>query len=259
MLVLLPPSEGKATPARGAPLDLDALSFPSLGAQRARVLDALVALAGRDDAAAVLGLSPGLAPLAAANADLRRAPTARASAVFDGVLYDALDLAHLPRGARARAASSIVIVSALFGLLRPGDRIPAYRLAMDVDLPGVGPLAAAWRPVLAPVLEEAARTGLVVDCRSATYAAAWRPPAPIAARTVHVRVLEERPTGERVVVSHWAKETRGRVTRHLLLARRAPKTPEALPAALGDAFRTELVAPARTGGTWTLDVLVDPR
>ena len=39
----------------------------------------------------------------------------------------------------------MAVTSALFGLVRPGDRIPAYRLSGDVSLPGLGPVAGVWR------------------------------------------------------------------------------------------------------------------
>ena len=60
MLILLPPSEGKAVPRRGRPLDLAGLSFPDLSPAREQVLDALVDLAHRDDAAR--GAGPGRHP-----------------------------------------------------------------------------------------------------------------------------------------------------------------------------------------------------
>ena len=62
MLILLPPSEGKASPRRGKPLDLATLSFPALTAARTEVLDALVDLCAGDEARAVevLGLGPTL-------------------------------------------------------------------------------------------------------------------------------------------------------------------------------------------------------
>ena len=44
MLILLPPSEGKAASGSGAPLDLAGLCLPSLTPARERVLDTLVAL-----------------------------------------------------------------------------------------------------------------------------------------------------------------------------------------------------------------------
>ena len=255
MLILLPPSEGKAEARRGAPLDLDTLSFPGLRATRERVLHALAAAAAAPDPWAVLGLPATLAPQVARNARLHAAPAHAAERVYTGVLYDALDLRGLPPGARRRARASVVIVSALFGAVRPDDRIPAYRLAMGVDLPGIGPLAAAWRETLAPVLAGAAGDGVVVDCRSATYAAAWRPPREIAGRTVAVRVLREHD-GQRSVVSHMAKQTRGHVARELLLTRRRVGRPQDVVAALAGSFVTELQPPARAGAGWTLDVIV---
>jgi cytoplasmic iron level regulating protein YaaA (DUF328/UPF0246 family) len=115
----------------------------------------------------------------------------------------------------------VLVFSALFGMLRPSDRVPAYRLAADVSLPGVGPVAAVWRSALDDVMAEAAgRRGLLLDLRSSAYAAMWRPRGQLAARTVAVRVLHERRPGDptsRVVVSHFNKSTKGRLARALLV------------------------------------------
>jgi hypothetical protein len=66
VLVLLPPSEGKASSGRGAPLKPESLSLPGLTEARAAVLDELVDLcaADEDKAREVLGLSEGLRPRA---------------------------------------------------------------------------------------------------------------------------------------------------------------------------------------------------
>ena len=245
MLVLLPPSEGKATRRRGAPVDLASLSFPELTPARTRVLEALTETSRRPDALAVLDVGASLAAEVEANTRLLRAPTLPAQDLYDGVLYDALDLASLPPGAKRRAGTRVLVASALWGVLRPGDRVPPYRLSMGVDLPGAGPLAAFWRSHLPAVLDEAAAGHLVVDCRSATYAASWRP----AGGAVAVRVLRDQD-GRRSVVSHMAKHTRGLVTRHLLQRPgRDPRTPAQLAAAVGEAFEVELDGD-------TLDVVV---
>ena len=255
MLILLPPSEGKAEATDGLPLDLDALSFPELRATRERVLAGLIRVSGQRNARAVLGLAPGLAAQVERNTHLREAPTQAAERVYTGVLYEALGLTGLSPGARARAGSSVLVVSALFGLLRPGDAIPAYRLSMDVALPRIGPLATRWRSVLAPAIERAAGEGVVVDCRSSTYAAAWRPSPALAPRVLAIRVLQEQ-AGRRSVVSHMAKKTRGEVARQLLTSRREIRRPEDVLAALRPAFAVEPTAPARAGAGWTLDVIV---
>lgn len=242
MLILLPPSEGKAVGTRGAPLDLDALSFPELNGLRRKVVDVLVDVSARPDALEVLGAPKGAADRVAANVDLWAAPTLRAADLYTGVLYDALDLGSLDATAKRRAGRRLVVVSALFGALRPGDRVPSYRLSMGVDLPGVGPLAPAWREPLDGVLPAAAGRGVVVDLRSSTYVAAWKPAGPLAERTVAVHVVRDGPGG-RTAVSHMAKHTRGLVARRLLTSGADPRRPEELAEELGAAFSVTIDEP----------------
>lgn len=256
MLILLPPSEGKSAPRRGKPLDLAALGSPSLTGTRTTLLAALVELC-RDDpdqAAAVLGLGPAQRDLVQRNADLEDAPTARADAIYTGVLYDALDVATLSPAARRRATSRLAVTSSLFGIVRPGDRIPAYRLSGDAVLPGVGSVAGAWREVLGGAIIDGMRQGLLVDLRSSTYATFWRPTPDVARRVATVRVLHE-SGGRRTVVSHFNKATKGRIVRALLEDGADPRTPKALAATLGRlGWTVELGEPTPKGTQ--LDVVV---
>lgn len=240
MLVLLPPSEGKTAPASGPALDLAALSAPVLGPMRDKVLDALIDVSARPDAVTALGVGASIAGEVARNVELRSAPTARADRVYSGVLFAAAGLSGLTPAARTRAQESVRIFSGLWGVTTPVDRIPAYRLSMATDLPGIGPLAAAWRDELAAALDERADGDLVIDCRSATYLAAWRPPR--GATWVQVRVVREL-AGVRSVVSHNAKHARGVLTRHLLARRRnAPVDAEGLAAAASELIGEHWVA-----------------
>lgn len=245
VLVLLPPSESKTGRPRGKSLDTGSMSFPALTSAREQVLAALAAVSSREDAHEVLGVSPALVEEVARNTRLATAPAPPAARVYSGVLYDALDLESLSPGAKRRANRWLVIVSALFGAVHPTDRIPPYRLSMAVNLPGVGPLAGHWRGPLDAELTAAAGTGLVVDCRSSTYAAAWQPSGDVARRWVHVRVPG---------ATHMAKHTRGLVARHLLEVAREPKTPTALASALEPAFEVDLSEPAKGGKPWIIDV-----
>ncbi len=257
--MLLPPSEGKTPPrARGPLLDLDALSAPGLTPMREKVLDALAAVSASPDALDILGVGPSIADDVARNVALRTATTAPATKVYTGVLYAAAGMDRLTPTARVRAADSVRIVSGLWGLVAPDDHIPAYRLSMGTDLPGIGPLAGAWRAALGVELQGRAEGELVVDCRSATYLAAWHPPR--TADWVAVRVLRQERDGSRSVVSHSAKHTRGVLTRHLLTRRgKAPHDATTLARVAGELVGTDLLAvelgpPAR--GARTLSLVV---
>ena len=269
MLILLPPSEGKAVPTRGRAVDLTTLGFPALLPAREQVLDALVALCSDDEARAArtLGLGPTQSQDVRRNAGLRTAPTARADAIYTGVLYDHLDLATLDPAARGRATRRVAITSALLGLVGPADRIPSYRLSGDVTLPGLGlglgsglgsgggTVAAHWRGALDTTVREALGPGLLVDLRSSTYAAFWRPSPDLAPRVATVRVLQQ-VGAERKVVSHFNKATKGRLVRALLTAGATPRTPAALAEVIADlGWTVELGAPGRTGQQ--LDVVVE--
>ncbi|MEE1753250.1 peroxide stress protein YaaA [Streptomyces sp. SP18CS02] len=256
MLVLLPPSEGKAASGRGAPLKPDALSLPGLAPARAAVLAELVELCAADEekARVVLGLSEGLRGEVAKNAGLASAGARPAGEIYTGVLYDALGLATLDAAARGRARESLLVFSGLWGAVRVDDRIPSYRCSMGVRLPGLGALGAFWRGPMAEVMPEAAGEGLVLDLRSSAYASAWRPKGEVAGRTATVRVLHA-PT--RKVVSHFNKATKGRIVRSLLETGASPATPRELVEVLRDlGYEVEAEAPAKAGKAWELDVLV---
>lgn len=193
MLILLPPSEGKAEPEAGEPVDLGSLAFAAeLTAKREEVLDAF------DPA-------------------LRAAPTAPAADVYTGVLFKRLELPRVP----ARARRRVLIFSALWGVVRPDDRIPHYKLPPKTRLDGIGAPAAYWRPSLTEALPDKANE-LVVDMRSGAYSSFWKPKQ---ATLLAVRAFTE-TDGERKAVSHMAKASRGDVARALLGAKKAPSDPE---------------------------------
>ena len=217
MLILLPPSEGKARPDAGEPVDLDSLVFAEeLSEKRAELLDAF-------------------------DPSLRDEPAAPAAEVYTGVLYGRLRLGELPKRARGR----VLIASGLWGVVAPDDRIPYYKFPPKTRLDGFEAPNAYWRPALAAALPDA-EGDLVVDMRSGAYAPAWKPKR---ATLLAVRAFSEE-NGERKVVSHMAKAVRGDVARALLEAKKAPTDPESA-AAVAEAagFRVELA-----GGS--LDVIV---
>ncbi len=221
VLIPLPPSEGKTAPDSGPPLTLDSLlDAGRLTTARREVMSALVEVSRSPDAASVLGLGPRSAELARANLSLETAPCAPAYQLFTGVLYEAAELDAVARRTAGREALKhhCVILSGLWGALSPTDLVPDHRLSMGTSLPGMGRLSSFWKPHLAPVLKDMAASGLVVDCRSADYVAAWKPSARDGIEVMTVRVVRVLDDGSRKVVSHMAKRARGLLTGALLRA-----------------------------------------
>ncbi|MGW5560044.1 peroxide stress protein YaaA [Micromonospora sp. NPDC003944] len=262
MLILLPPSEGKADAGTGRRWAPDRLSLPELNPARERVLDALVAVSAGPDqeaARAALGLSEGQRGELRRNARLREAATAPAERLYTGVLYEALDLASLPATAQRAARRSILISSGLWGAVRLADRIPPYRCPIAARLPDVGALSTYWRRELTPAVDAAAGRGPVLDLRSGAYAATWTPRGEVAERTVTVRVLHEREVDGvpvRSVVSHFNKATKGRLVRDLLVAGARPRTAAELVGTLRELKHTVLEQATAAGRARQVDLVV---
>lgn len=208
MLVLLPPSEGKTEPEEGEPVDLGSLAFGSeLTERREELLEAF-------------------------DPQLREAPAGPAAEVYSGVLFKRLELPKLA----AKARKQVLIASALWGFVRPEDRIPYYKFPPKTRLEGIGAPAAYWRPALVEALPDS-EGDLILDMRSAAYSSFWKPQR---ATLLAVRAFTE-SDGERKAVSHMAKAVRGDVGRALLSAKKLPKDPESAAALAESAgFRVEL-------------------
>ena len=250
MLIIVPSSEGKRAPASaGDPVEIDTLSFPELAPVRRRLAAALVATSGAPDGLERLGAGPTLAFEVARNRRLLALPARPALEVYSGVLHEALDAVSFGGAARDRADRSLVIASALWGLLRPADQIPVYRLGVAARLLDTPRLEVCWTPVLPAVLAAAAGPhGVILDLRAASYQALGVP-AGMGERAVTLR-LAPGVAGGNVIL----KRTRGLAARLLLDSGVEPADPEALAGLLAAHWRVELYAPARAGGPWTLQV-----
>ena len=220
VLILLPPSETKRDGGEGAPLDFAELSHPRLNARRRALVRAVRALSKDPvEARRALRLGPRGDADIERNRLIARSATMPAIDRYTGVLYDGLAAHTLSAEARERAGSSLVVHSAMFGLVGALDPIPAYRLSHDSRLPGYR-LGEHWRAAIGREL--AARQELIVDLRSEGYADLG--PLPRRENAVYVRVLTRGERGETTAAGHFNKAAKGRFTRALLDADELPES-----------------------------------
>jgi cytoplasmic iron level regulating protein YaaA (DUF328/UPF0246 family) len=187
----------------------------------------------------------------ARNTRLLELATRPAADVYAGPLHAALDLSSLRGAARVRAEHSVVITSALWGALRPADRIPAYRMRAWSDLVGLGRVEPMWRAVLEGLLADlAGPRGVICDLRPPSFQSMGMPTG-LAHRSVAVKVDQADDDGRRIgdVV---AKRIRGEAARHVLASGSDPDDPDSLSDILADRWPVRLAEPARPGHPWTL-------
>jgi cytoplasmic iron level regulating protein YaaA (DUF328/UPF0246 family) len=213
VLILLPPSETKRDGgADDSRLDLDALSFPTLTPARRSSIAGLRAISKSVAASTkALGLGPTQRFEIERNRAITTSPTMPAIERYTGVLYDGIDVASLDVASREFLGRHVVIHSALFGLVRADDPIPAYRFSHDTRIPGAS-LARVWRDSNAAVL--AAESGLVLDLRSESYVHL----GPTNARAVFLRVVSDDGAGLRRALNHFNKHGKGDLVRALARA-----------------------------------------
>jgi len=209
LILVVPPSEGKALGGSGPPWRPDDGYFGGdLGDERARIAAALAALDGGDGR--MLGARGNTLDRArGANRNLIGAATLPAWQRYTGVVWDHLDPGSLPAEARRR----IVVLSGLAGMVRSDDPIPDYRLKMGASVDGIGALARRWRPALTTALAARSARRFIVDLLAEEQRAA-----------LDLDALGERCNGVTVTLrhrdgtngGHGAKAAKGRLARYLL-------------------------------------------
>jgi len=255
VLIIVPPSETKRPPTYdGQPVDIDTLSFPRLNTQRKAIARALIATSASPDALRRLGVRSSKTEEVIRNQVLFDLPAQPVLDVYSGPLHEGLDAGGWSTEMASRAERELVVTSAVWGALRPSDRIPPYRCHICAHLLDMDRLEPTWRAVLPKVLAEAADDdGVVLDLRSPTYQAAGSPTG-LAARTVTLRIRGSdrgRNVGDVV-----AKRVRGAAARVVLGSDATVRDPQDLVAVLAERWTLDVEPPPGSADRWTVTLHV---
>lgn len=223
MLFLLSPAKSLDfdTPAGEVPH-----SVPEFAARAAELIGELKQKTPAQ-VAQLMALSDPLAALNVARYQgWSRRPTARnakqALLTFNGDVYDGLAARTLQPGDLDWAQQHLCILSGLYGVLRPLDRMQPYRLEMGTQLP-VGQAANLyqfWGPQIATYLNRrlaADKTPVVVNLASQEYFKSVDRQV-LKARVIDC-VFEDWKGGQYKIISFFAKKARGLMARFAITQR----------------------------------------
>ncbi len=226
-ILLIPPSESKvAPPARGPTLvevrkKKKTNAFPELEPFREMVQEAVrVALErglGLEQLFEVSGSS--LDHAIACNRRLLSSTAVPARQLYSGVMWEAIGYEELKAVEKRRFDRQALVFSALFGLLRPTDCIPLYKLKMGGNLGGnVGKLVQFWRRPVSEVLRRELKGKVVWDFLPDIHRRVWDNTGEVVARhqVKFVKRIVRGGVAEYKTISHHSKALKGALIRHLL-------------------------------------------
>ncbi len=220
MLYLLSPAKSLDydTPVGDVPHTL-----PQFVAQSSRLIAVLKKKSPRQ-IASLMNLSDALAGLNVARyqawtPEFTETNARQAVLAFDGDVYGGLDARTLEAAQLEWAQQHLCILSGLYGVLRPLDRMQPYRLEMGTPLVAgkARNLYQFWGPQIAGYLNErlaADRTPVVVNLASQEYFKSVDRKA-LKARVIEC-VFEEYKAGQYKVISFFAKRARGLMARYAI-------------------------------------------
>ena len=195
---------------------------PRFATETADLVDAARGLKAKD-LQTLMGISETLASL---NADRFRdfgdQETQAAAFAFAGDTYVGLEARSLDDDEMTFAKDHLRILSGLYGLLRPLDRIEPYRLEMGSRLKTARgkSLYDFWGDKIAKTINadaKAAGTQTLINCASQEYFGAVDLSA-LAVDVITPVFMEDKPAGPKVI-SFFAKQARGAMARFIIQRR----------------------------------------
>ena len=138
---------------------------------------------------------------------------------FNGDVYTGLSANTLTAGQISAAQHQLRILSGLYGLLRPLDRIQPYRLEMGTRLQTAqaGNLYDYWGDDITALLNEDIAAGgidVLINLASQEYFKAVRPG--LLSVPVVTPIFKDEKNGHYKIISFYAKKARGMMVRYLL-------------------------------------------
>ena len=200
MLILIPPSEGKAK-VKSTEVTFGETNFKYKKEVEQVVM--LLSLLNEEGLRSIYGTSQEKSEIFhRQNQDIFKSKCAKAIERYTGVVYEHIDWDSLNKSAQNYMDKHVRIFSGLFGLLTPKTLIPNYKLKMNVLS-----LQYHWSPILTKALES---EKLIFDLLPQVHRKAYKPSKNVI--RVDFSVLNK---GKKTAAGHFGKAVKGKFIRYL--------------------------------------------
>lgn len=224
MKILLSPSKTLYEDLSAIQLPEKEVSLPEFLPETKKIVKELKSL-NEEKLAELMSVSPKLATLNHERYKKFKTPftssnTAPALLQFEGDVYKGITAKEWDKKTRDFAARSVRILSGLYGMLRPWDRMHPYRLEMGTKLKvnGKRDLYHFWgNQITEALLKECKKGEVVVNLASKEYSKVVD--LKVFGDRVVEPVFQEEKDGKRRVVALFAKQARGLMTEFVVRER----------------------------------------
>ena len=172
------------------------------------------------DLSSLMGISPKLSELNwSRNQDFQKIDSKEKEAIFafNGDVYDGIDANTINISNHEKLQNSLRILSGLYGILKPFDKIKAYRLEMGtkISINGSKNLYDFWKEnVTKSLVNEVNENDIIVNLASNEYFSVID--QSLISNTIVNPQFKDFKNGKLKIISFYAKKARGLMTRFLI-------------------------------------------
>ena len=172
------------------------------------------------DLSSLMSISPKLSELNwSRNQDFQKIDSKEKEAIFafNGDVYDGIDANSIDKSNYEKLQNSLRILSGLYGILKPFDKIKAYRLEMGtkISINGSKNLYDFWKEsVTNSLIDEINENDIIVNLASNEYFSVID--KSLIPNTIVTPQFKDFKNGKLKIISFYAKKARGLMTRFLI-------------------------------------------
>ena len=194
-------------------------SNPLFGKKAKQINDIIKDLSA-PDLGKLMSISPKISDLNwKRNQEFQNSDSSEKQAIyaFNGDVYDGIDISSIPTDKHEKIQESIRILSGLYGILKPFDKIKAYRLEMGtkISINGSKNLYDFWKEnVTKSLVNEVNENDIIVNLASNEYFSVID--KSLISNTIITPQFKDFKNGKLKIISFYAKKARGLMTRFLI-------------------------------------------